>query len=70
FGHVFENIDGKNKTITFLVLAFILILKFKNSMFFRDNFIPNYINLVFTFVLLFTAMSMMSTVSEFLYFNF
>ena len=70
FGFVFEHIQGKEKTVTFLVLAFIITLVFKNSSYLKDAFTTSYKNLLFTLILLFTAISMMSTVSEFLYFNF
>jgi len=70
FGQVFADIEGKNKTFTFIVLAFIVVLALKNSMELRKSFKPNYYYLSMTLVLLFTAISMMSTVSEFLYFNF
>jgi D-alanyl-lipoteichoic acid acyltransferase DltB (MBOAT superfamily) len=69
-GQVFVDISGKNNTTTFLVLAFIIILIFDNSMDKLKEFKPNKKNLVLNFIYLATAMSMMSTVSEFLYFNF
>ena len=70
FGYVFEDIAGKNKTLTFLVLAFIITLKFKNSMELRNSFKPTLKNLIIGLAMLFIALSMMSNVSEFLYFNF
>jgi hypothetical protein len=70
FGHVFENINGKSKTITFLILAFILILKFKNSMFFRDNFVASYKYMLFVVIILSYCIFSFNQASEFLYFNF
>lgn len=70
FATVFERIQGKENTITFLILAFIMVLTLKNSSQLKDTFQTSYKNLIFTLALLFTAMSMMSRVSEFLYFNF
>jgi len=67
---VFVNIPGKTKTIVFIILAFVIILKFNNSSQQLANFKLTRKNLLFTLVLLLTALSMMSTVSEFLYFNF
>jgi len=70
FGSVFGDINGKAQTIVYIILGFILVLKFKNSMEIRDAFVPTRLNLLFTLALFLTAVSMMSTVSEFLYFNF
>jgi D-alanyl-lipoteichoic acid acyltransferase DltB (MBOAT superfamily) len=70
FGYVFEDIEGKNKTFTFILAAFIVILYFKNSTERANDFKPNTLYLSITLILLFTALSMMSNVSEFLYFNF
>ena len=70
FGKVFENISGKDKTIYFLVGAFIVVLTFKNSSFYRDNFKATYWNMIILCIMFFMATSLMSNVSEFLYFNF
>ncbi|MDH4945462.1 MBOAT family protein, partial [Sulfurimonas sp. C5] len=70
FGRVFEHINGKDKTLYFIIGAFFFILWFKNSSFFTNNFKPTYRNVFFLCIMFFTATSMMSTVSEFLYFNF
>ncbi len=70
FGTVFQDIAGQDKTITFIVAAFIMILYFKNSMEHGDNFKPTYKYLIFTLVMLLISISMFSQVSEFLYFNF
>jgi D-alanyl-lipoteichoic acid acyltransferase DltB (MBOAT superfamily) len=70
FGRVFGDIHGKDKTIYFIVGAFFITLMLKNSNELRQNFKPDYKNLIFTLILFFVATTMMSTVSEFLYFNF
>jgi len=70
FGTVFEHINGKAQTLVFIVLAFIFVLKFQNSMQIMKAFKPTTLNLAFSLVLLITAVSMISRVSEFLYFNF
>lgn len=70
FGTVFENIHGSPKTTMYIIGAFILTLIFKNSMEQLHNFKSTHINLLFSLILFTTAVSMMSQVSEFLYFNF
>jgi alginate O-acetyltransferase complex protein AlgI len=70
FGIVLQNIAGKDKTISFIVLSFFIVLYFKNSMQYRDGFQTSSRNLIFTLILLLTSISMFSQVSEFLYFNF
>ena len=70
FGIVFVDIGGKNKTFTFLIAAFIVVLLFKNSMEQLEKFQPTKKTLILTLTYMFVAISMMSTVSEFLYFNF
>jgi hypothetical protein len=70
FGGVFGDIDGKAQTIVYIVLATVITLKLKNAMEMVKDFQPTRLNLLFALVLFFTAMSMMSRVSEFLYFNF
>jgi hypothetical protein len=70
FGGVFGNINGKAQTIVYIVLAFIIALKLTNSMEMLKDFKPTHFNLIFSLILFFIALSMMSRVSEFLYFNF
>lgn len=70
FGAVYEHIDGKTQTTVYLLLGLIMVLTFKNSMQLWDNFKPNRLNLIYTIAVFLTAVSMMSHVSEFLYFNF
>ncbi len=70
FGEVYENILGKDKTTLFIIIGFILIIFFKNSMEKMINFKPSYFNLIYMITILLVGISMMSNVSEFLYFNF
>lgn len=70
FGTVFEHINGKAQTFIYIIGTFIIILSFKNSMQYWENFRPTRLNLAFTIILFLTAISMMSRASEFLYFNF
>ncbi|MGJ0366371.1 MBOAT family protein, partial [Aliarcobacter cryaerophilus] len=64
------NILGKDKTTIFIIIGFILIIFFKNSMEKMITFKPSYFNLVYMIIILLVGISMMSNVSEFLYFNF
>lgn len=70
FGTVYENINGKDKTTAFVFVGLFVVLYFKNSNLKLQEFKPTYLNLAFTLVLFIMATSMMSRVSEFLYFNF
>ncbi|MFA5216010.1 MBOAT family protein [Sulfuricurvum sp.] len=70
FGGVFGDIQGKAQTIVYIVVATIITLKLKNAMEMVKEFQPTRLNLLYTMALFFTALSMMSRVSEFLYFNF
>ena len=70
YGAVYVNISGKDKTTAFLVIGFFFVLYFKSSYTKMLEFKSSYFSLVFTVIIFLTAVSMMSTVSEFLYFNF
>jgi alginate O-acetyltransferase complex protein AlgI len=70
FGNVYEHINGKPKTTLFIILALFLVLYFKNSMQQLNDFKPTRLSLIFSLALFLVAVSMMSRVSEFLYFNF
>ena len=70
FGTVYDNILGKDKTTIFIIIGFILIIFFKNSMEKMMTFKPSYFNLIYMIIILLVGISMMSNVSEFLYFNF
>jgi alginate O-acetyltransferase complex protein AlgI len=70
FGRVFEHINGKDKTLYFVIGAFIFILWFKNSSFFTRNFKPTkYYMLLFIVTSLYSILNI-HKLSEFLYFNF
>jgi hypothetical protein len=70
FGTVYAHIEGKSQTTTYLILGLIMVLSCKNSMQWVKNFKPTLFTLGFAIVLFLTGVSMMSRVSEFLYFNF
>lgn len=70
YGSVYENINGKDQTTAYILVALFVVLFFKNSNIKLQQFKPSYLNLAFTLVLFIAATSMMSRVSEFLYFNF
>ncbi|MFA7084216.1 MAG: MBOAT family protein [Arcobacteraceae bacterium] len=70
FGQVFEHIHGKDKTLLFIFAAFLIVLLLKNSMEYKNFFKTNYIVLLLMISMACLSLSMMSTVSEFLYFNF
>lgn len=70
FGTVYEHIDGKAQTTVYLLLALVMVLMLKNSVQLWHEFKPIRLNLLFSLALFITALSMMSRVSEFLYFNF
>lgn len=70
FGNVYEHINGNDKTTLYIILGFIITLVFKNSMQKLYYIEPTRFNLFYTLMLFLSAVSMMSQVSEFLYFNF
>jgi len=70
FGSFFTNIQGGKDTIVWLIVGFILILFFKNSMEKMKLFKPTAIN-SFIFIIAFTiSFYKLSGYSEFLYFRF
>lgn len=70
FGNVYEHINGNDKTTLYILLGFIITLIFKNSMQKLHCFEPTRFNLFYTLMVFLASVSMMSQVSEFLYFNF
>jgi len=70
FGPVYGDIDGKNKTTIFLILAFVIVLLFKNSMQHQKHFKPSFLTLLLSITIFLYSSSQFSEVSEFLYFNF
>ncbi len=69
FGHWLHNMNG-NKSYTWIFIAFIIVLAFKNSMQLRESFKPSWKNLLFSVILFVYAASNLNKLSEFLYFNF
>jgi D-alanyl-lipoteichoic acid acyltransferase DltB (MBOAT superfamily) len=70
FGTVYEHIDGKDQTTFYIFAGFVMVLVFKNSMQQWENFKPTWLTILLTVGFFLAAVSMMSRVSEFLYFNF
>ena len=71
FGTVYTNILGKDNTTVFVILGFILVLAFKNSMSYLQNgFKANYFNLALAFGFIIYSIFQLNKISEFLYFNF
>ncbi|MEA1892019.1 MAG: MBOAT family protein, partial [Campylobacterota bacterium] len=70
FGSAYEHINGKSQTTAYIILAFIIVVFFNNSMQWREKFKTTWLYLLFSIVLLLVGLSMMSQISEFLYFNF
>lgn len=70
FGTVYEHIDGKTQTTVYILMGLIIVLALKNSMYYLKNFRSSRLYLAATIAIFLTAVSMMSHVSEFLYFNF
>jgi D-alanyl-lipoteichoic acid acyltransferase DltB (MBOAT superfamily) len=69
-GQVYEHINGKTQTTAYLIIALIVVLRFKNATELAKSFKPTLYNLVLSFLYLTISFSMLSQVSEFLYFNF
>jgi D-alanyl-lipoteichoic acid acyltransferase DltB (MBOAT superfamily) len=70
FGTVFASIHGKAQTTGYIIGTIVLVLITKNSIQLKDNFQTTKLNLLFSLILFFVSLSMMSRISEFLYFNF
>jgi D-alanyl-lipoteichoic acid acyltransferase DltB (MBOAT superfamily) len=68
FGGFVENIGGDYFTPVWIIIGFILVLLFKNSIEF--NFKTNKWYLFIHIIIAFTSLSLVNKVSEFLYFNF
>lgn len=71
FGEVYDNILGKSNTTVFIIVGFIIVLAFKNSMEFRTIFFKKpYLYTIVLVLVTFYTISNMSKYTEFLYFNF
>lgn len=65
-------IEGRNDTLFYIIIAFVICLCFKNSIQMLDNFKPNIKNSITTMLLLHIAILTLISVpyTEFIYFNF
>ncbi len=70
FGPVLLNIDGRAYTLISLIIGFILILFFKNSIQKLDNFKINYKTVLLSGIAFIIGILSLTKISEFLYFNF
>lgn len=70
FGKVFIDIQGKDKIMVYIILAFVLVLVFNNSMQKMLSFKPNYKEALLLIILFVYSVLSLNKVSEFLYFNF
>mgnify|MGYP000529989612 CR=1 FL=1 len=70
FGEVTVHIGDGSKSLNWIILGFILTMLAKNSMMLANKFKTNTWYLLMQIVMIFTTLSMLDTVSEFLYFNF
>ncbi|ABL01924.1 membrane bound O-acyl transferase, MBOAT family protein [Candidatus Ruthia magnifica str. Cm (Calyptogena magnifica)] len=70
FGEVMKMTNDGSDVIKWIIFGFILILVFKNSLEKTNKFKSNIWHLLIHVIVLFTALTSLNTVSEFLYFNF
>jgi len=70
FGKHFEDIDDGKDITLWLIMGFVVILFFKNSVYYLNHFKPTKTNLFIFLVLATSAILNLVHVSEFLYFNF
>lgn len=66
------NIDGRNDTLIYIILAFIVCLCFSNSLKRLEQFSPNLWNAILTGVFFYYSLIMLASTpyTEFIYFNF
>lgn len=66
------NIEGRNDTLIYLALAFIVCLCFSNSIKKLEQFSPNLLNAILTGVFFYSSLLMLASTpyTEFIYFNF
>jgi len=69
-GRVTEHIGDGTQVLLSILGSFLIILTLKNAMYFYKNFKINFLNIVFTSILIIVTFSFFSSISEFLYFNF
>ena len=70
YGWVYQNMQAKDRTTWMILLGFIIVLFFNNSMKQMSSFKCNKIRLYFNIILFLIAISLVREASEFLYFNF
>jgi hypothetical protein len=71
FGGWLSNISGNFETIIYLMIIFISVLFFKNSIENKNNFYMNSFKFtIFSIILIILSLFSQNTYSEFLYFNF
>ncbi|QKE26704.1 MBOAT family O-acyltransferase [Arcobacter aquimarinus] len=71
FGTVYTNIVGESKTTTFILVGFLVILAFKNSMEFKKIFFKSpIVYMIISIIIMAYTVSIMTKFTEFLYFNF
>jgi alginate O-acetyltransferase complex protein AlgI len=70
YGDVYNHIGNKTQTTLFILIALWIVLRFNNTIQMAKSFKTDFFSLVLTFVYLTVSFSMLSRVSEFLYFNF
>jgi alginate O-acetyltransferase complex protein AlgI len=70
FGNWAEHISGNNKTAIIIIIGFIMVLVFKNSVQRMDSFKLNYQTALWACVAFVGGVLSLTKVSEFLYFNF
>ncbi|RDU62702.1 MBOAT family protein, partial [Helicobacter didelphidarum] len=70
--HFLSNIQGRNETLIYLILAFIVCLCFKNSIDLTRGFKPTKTYIMATMLLFWipAIMLILNPYSEFIYFNF
>jgi hypothetical protein len=68
--HWLAGIQGKDQTVIYLLIAFVVVLTAKNSIQMTESFKPSWKSIIFLVVVAFYALLNMSKVSEFLYFQF
>jgi len=69
FGEWLHHING-NKSVSWILIGFIIVLATKNSKQLRESFKPTKWYLIFSILLMMYAVSNLNKLSEFLYFNF
>jgi len=70
FGGFTANLSAGMDLIVWLLIGFILIIFFKNPMEVSRKFKTNILYLTIHIIIIFTSLSLLNTISEFLYFNF